>query len=252
LFDTWGDGQDTPVHNHRRGDRVLGLGFWAGLLALLGGLVWLTVMLVTQGAERAVPWATVFSTVLAIAGALGHAGDMAIGATLGGVAAYGGGAGNEAAEEPPWGGSRLIVLSLFVAAVLVTAVLVWALAPVPIKIDRVNAPVPRCATFGGEGDVPPDQTLWLAVLTPDTRKYFFRPVMVNAVQHKWISRKVTIGSQDDPPGTPFMIYAVLVDNVTNQLLQQGRFAGGIAALPDTFVKVHQIEVERGSDSAECK
>ncbi|MBV9161832.1 MAG: hypothetical protein JO281_09840, partial [Pseudonocardiales bacterium] len=74
----------------------------------------------------------------------------------------------------------------------------------------------------------------------------------NVVHHNWISKKVTIGSQDDPPGTLFTIYAVLVDSETNQQLRQDRFAGGIAALPTNFQKEDQIEVARGNDSTECK
>jgi hypothetical protein len=121
----------------------------------------------------------------------------------------------------------------------------------PIKIDRVNGQVARCTTLGGEGDVPRGKDLWLAVLS-DTKKYFFRPVIVSVVQHRWVSKKVTIGSKDDPPGTLFAVYAVLVDDATNQQLAHDRFAGGIPALPPNFEKVAEIEVERGSDSTECK
>lgn len=64
--------------------------------------------------------------------------------------------------------------------------------------------------------------------------------------------KVTIGSKDDPPGTLFAVYAVLVDDANNQQLAQDHFAGGVATLPSNFEKVAQIEVERGSDSTECR
>jgi hypothetical protein len=122
---------------------------------------------------------------------------------------------------------------------------------IPIKVDRVNGQVAMCTTVSGEGDVPLDKNLWLAVLS-NTGKYFFRPVIPNVVQHRWISKKVSIGSKGDPPGTLFAIYAVLVDDATNQQLAQERFAGGIATLPPSFEKVDQIEVERGPDSTECK
>jgi hypothetical protein len=124
--------------------------------------------------------------------------------------------------------------------------------PVPIKIDRINGQVPRCATFGGQGDLSTDKNLWLAVLTSGSKEYFFRPVVVNVDQHHWISQKVTIGSQKTATGTLFTIYAVLVDNATDQLLRQGHFAGGINALPAGFKKEDEIEVERGPDSVECK
>jgi hypothetical protein len=125
------------------------------------------------------------------------------------------------------------------------------MTPVPIKIDQINGQAPRCVTLGGEGDVPVGRNLWLAVFS-DTRKFFFRRAILNVVQHRWISKKVTIGSKEDPPGTLFAVYAVLVDDATDQQLAQDHFAGGIATLPANFQKVDQIEVERGTDSAECK
>jgi hypothetical protein len=85
----------------------------------------------------------------------------------------------------------------------------------------------------------------------DTRKYFFRPVNLNILQHRWIARNVAIGSSDDPPGTLFAVYAVLVDDATNQQLTHDHFAGGIATLPPNFEKVAQIEVERGADRIDC-
>ncbi|MCA1694428.1 MAG: hypothetical protein LC749_06730 [Actinobacteria bacterium] len=54
----------------RRGDRVRSLVSLAGLLALLGGLVLLVVVPVTQGVDQASTWAGVLSGYLAIAGAL--------------------------------------------------------------------------------------------------------------------------------------------------------------------------------------
>jgi hypothetical protein len=59
------------VHTtHRRGDHTLGLAFWVGLLALLGGAVLLLIVLGTQGVDRAATWASVLGTGLAITGAL--------------------------------------------------------------------------------------------------------------------------------------------------------------------------------------
>ena len=123
--------------------------------------------------------------------------------------------------------------------------------PMPIEIDRVNGQVPRCATLGGRGDVPVDKHLWLAILTTGSEQYFFRPVAVNFVQHNWIARNVTIGAPNTAPRTFFTVYAVLVDNATDQRLKNGDFAGG-RPLPPKFEKIDQIEVERSSDNADCK
>lgn len=124
--------------------------------------------------------------------------------------------------------------------------------PGTIKITQVYDQVPRCATFGGEGNVPVNKNLWLAIFPNNTQKYFFRPATVNAAQHSWIATNVTIGSKDSPIDSRFTIYAVLADNETDQQLRQGHFAGGITTLPPNLHKVDQIEIRRGSDSAECK
>jgi hypothetical protein len=63
-------GRIRPVHTRGWGERGLGLAFRAGLLALLVVLVLLVVVLVTQGPERAVPWASVLSKGVEIAAAL--------------------------------------------------------------------------------------------------------------------------------------------------------------------------------------
>jgi hypothetical protein len=63
-------GRISCMHTVRRGDRVLGLGFWAGLLALLSELLVLVIVLVTQGVDRASRWAPVLGTGLAITSAL--------------------------------------------------------------------------------------------------------------------------------------------------------------------------------------
>ncbi|MBV9141274.1 MAG: NACHT domain-containing protein [Pseudonocardiales bacterium] len=59
-----------PVHTRGRKDRGLRFAVGAGLLVLLAGLVWLAVVLLTQGVARAASWASVFGTSLAIALAL--------------------------------------------------------------------------------------------------------------------------------------------------------------------------------------
>ncbi|MBV9729735.1 MAG: hypothetical protein JO309_10115 [Pseudonocardiales bacterium] len=58
------------MHTRWQVNRMLGLLFWVGLLVLLAGLVWLAVVLFTQGVEQAGTWASVLSTGLAITGAL--------------------------------------------------------------------------------------------------------------------------------------------------------------------------------------
>jgi hypothetical protein len=35
--------------------------------------------------------------------------------------------------------------------------------PAPVKIDRINIPIPRCASLAGQGDVPANKNLWLAI-----------------------------------------------------------------------------------------
>jgi hypothetical protein len=123
-------------------------------------------------------------------------------------------------------------------------------APLSIKIDPVRSPVSRCATFTGEDDVPADRTLWLAARTAQD-EFFFSPVVVDPAEHNWISDNVHIGGPATPPGTILTVYTVLVDDVTDQLLRQGRFAGGIPDLPDGFDLVDQIQVTRSSESAKC-
>jgi hypothetical protein len=121
----------------------------------------------------------------------------------------------------------------------------------PIKIDRVYAEVPRCATFGGQGVAPANKTLWLAVLGPNSKYYFSGPVNVNVDRSSWILRKLNIGRQGTPPGTHFTIYAVLVDNATNGLLQENRSVG-FPTLPDKSHEVDHVEVVRSSDSTVCR
>jgi NACHT domain len=63
-------GKDMVMHPGRRGDRVLGWVRGAGLLVLLGGLVWLTVALVFQGVDRAGRWVPVLGVGVAMVGTL--------------------------------------------------------------------------------------------------------------------------------------------------------------------------------------
>lgn len=58
------------MHPGRRGNRALSLAFGAGLVGLLAGLVLLTVVLVTQGADKANSWASVLGTGATFVGAL--------------------------------------------------------------------------------------------------------------------------------------------------------------------------------------
>lgn len=58
------------MHTRRRGNGALNLAFRTGLLVLLSGLVWLAVVLVTQGVDRANAWAGVLGAGAAIGGAL--------------------------------------------------------------------------------------------------------------------------------------------------------------------------------------
>ena len=58
------------MHPGRRGSRALSLAFGTGLVGLLAGLVLLTVVLVTQGADKANSWATVLGTGVTFVGAL--------------------------------------------------------------------------------------------------------------------------------------------------------------------------------------
>src|SRR5947209_19564172 len=56
------------VYTHRWGDRVVLLVRVAGLLVMLGGLVWLIVVLAGQGVDRAGRWTPVLSLAVAITG----------------------------------------------------------------------------------------------------------------------------------------------------------------------------------------
>jgi hypothetical protein len=119
-----------------------------------------------------------------------------------------------------------------------------------IGFDPVAGQVPRCATFTGTGDVPPDRVLWLVVLTPSS-KYYFKPVTTNAADHRWTAANANIGSQADPVGTHFTIYAALAEDATSRKIEQGQFGGGIAELPEGIDKVAQIKVSRSSDRTKC-
>jgi hypothetical protein len=116
-----------------------------------------------------------------------------------------------------------------------------------IRFDPVGQ-IPRCATFTGTGDVPSGRILWLVALTASS-KYYFKPVTTNAVDHKWSAANVNIGSQADPVGTPYIIYAALVDDATSR--QIGQLGSGVTELPEGIDKVAQIKVSRSGDGAKC-
>jgi hypothetical protein len=63
-------GRISCVHTHRWGDRVFPLVRVAGLLIFGGGLVWLIVVVATQGLEGAGRWTPVLSVAVAITGAV--------------------------------------------------------------------------------------------------------------------------------------------------------------------------------------
>lgn len=120
----------------------------------------------------------------------------------------------------------------------------------PIKIDPVNTPVPCHTKFTGTGDVPSDRVLWLITQQLGSPpKYYSKPVFVNVAEHKWIAANVTIGTRDTPPGSLYMIYAVLVDDATNQLLKQRHSKDWLANIPGR--QVDQIQVSRSGDGTGC-
>ncbi|MGH3773417.1 MAG: hypothetical protein ACRDRW_18840 [Pseudonocardiaceae bacterium] len=122
----------------------------------------------------------------------------------------------------------------------------------PVKINPVTTPVPCRVTLTGTGDVPPGRTLWLVTQRSNTLpKYYFKRVIVDAAEHKWIAANITIGSKDTLPGSPYTIYAALVDNTTNQLITQGKFTGGVSDIPNTVLRVDQLQISRSSDGNGC-
>jgi hypothetical protein len=125
-------------------------------------------------------------------------------------------------------------------------------APSPaLRAIKINptTPVPRCATFEGTGDVPPGQTLWLMVFTPGSRRYYPKPVIVDAAEHEWTAKNVLIGAQDDPADAKYGIYATLIDNSDNELLQQNRSTGFTNLLG---IKQAELSVSRNEDVAGCR
>jgi hypothetical protein len=119
-----------------------------------------------------------------------------------------------------------------------------------IKIDPVNAPVSCRATFIGTGDVPSGRTLWLVIQRISTPpKYYPKPVIVNVADHMWRAVNVTVGAKDTLAGSPYMIYAVLVDDATNQLLKQRHAKDWLDDIPGH--QVDQIQVSRSGDGSGC-
>jgi hypothetical protein len=122
-----------------------------------------------------------------------------------------------------------------------------------IRINPVDGPLSRCATFTGTGDVPRRRTLWLVVLTPGSWLYYPKSVTVNAVEHKWTASGVILGSKDDPANMFFKVYAVLVDNADDRLFQQSISTGvGLPNLPSDTDWSDPLQVSRNGDLAECK
>ncbi len=120
----------------------------------------------------------------------------------------------------------------------------------PIKIDSVNIPVPCRITFTGTGDVPSDRTLWLVTQRIGTPpKYYPKPVIVNVADHKWIAGNVTVGTKDTLAGSLYIIYAVLVDDATNQLLKQRYSKDWLENIPGR--EVDQIQVSRSGNGNGC-
>jgi hypothetical protein len=110
---------------------------------------------------------------------------------------------------------------------------------------------PPCHTkFTGTGDVPSDRKLWLAAeRLGSPPKFYFKRVFVNVAEHKWIAANVTVGAKDTLAGSLYIIYAVLVDDVTNQLLEQDHFKEGAAGILGR--PVDQIQVSRSGDGTGC-
>ena len=118
-----------------------------------------------------------------------------------------------------------------------------------IKIDPVNIPVPCRFNFTGTGDVPSDRVLWLVVQRIGTPKYYTKPAAVNVADHKWVVADVTVGTKDTPAGSLYMIYAVLADDETNQLLKQRQPKVPLEKIPGR--QVDQIQVSRSGDGNDC-
>ena len=69
--------------------------------------------------------------------------------------------------------------------------------------------------------MPSDRKLWLVIQRTSTPpKYYSNPAIVNVADHKWTAANVTVGTKDTLAGSRYMIYAMLVDDATNQLLEQ--------------------------------
>ncbi|HKR49471.1 MAG TPA: hypothetical protein VJT72_07800 [Pseudonocardiaceae bacterium] len=121
-------------------------------------------------------------------------------------------------------------------------------APSPIKIDPVNTPVPCRSKFTGTGDEPPDHKLWLVIQQISTPKYYSKPV-TSVADHKWIAENVILGRKNTPAGSGYMIYAVLVDDATDQLLKQRPPRESLENIPGR--QVDQIQVSRSRDENGC-
>ncbi len=121
----------------------------------------------------------------------------------------------------------------------------------PIRFDPVTKPVPRCASFTGEGDVPQDRQLWIVVVTKEggRTKYYFDET--SAAGGQWSAPKVSIGSATDPTGELFNVEAVTFTNATSQDLSSGRYQNGTFDLPTDASVQDRMGVRLGDDHAAC-
>src|SRR5437773_1681568 len=88
----------------------------------------------------------------------------------------------------------------------------------PIRFDPVTDTVPRCASFKGKGDVPQGRHLWIVVMTNEggRTKYYFDGT--SAADGLWSAPKVSIGSDSDPAGELFNVWAVTFTDTTSQAI----------------------------------
>jgi hypothetical protein len=121
----------------------------------------------------------------------------------------------------------------------------------PIQIDPVSGPVPRCATFAGDGDIPEGQKLWIVVQTNEAgqTKYYFNGTYPAA--GRWSAPNVVAGSVDTPAGVLFAVLAVTFSDATSADISTGRYQDGVSELfPDASTH-YEMTVERGPDGAPC-
>lgn len=122
---------------------------------------------------------------------------------------------------------------------------------VPIRIDPVSEPVPRCATFAGDGDVPDGRQLWIVIETKEfgQTKYYFNET--KAAAGRWAATNVVVGSDETPPEALFPVLAVTFSDATSADISTGRYQNGVTELfPDAIIH-NETTVERGTDKTPC-